>query len=116
LFITKKMIDIFLRIIKYLKIIIIFKYLIKMTDIELGIPAVPFEEEKSLLYRLICIFNPNNITNKELFGSDESKGPIITCLAKSSVILCRIIILGLFMSIFTLIGYTIYLSATGQKI
>lgn len=86
-----------------------------MTDIESQIPIV-IEEEKSILYRLICLFNPINITNKELFGSNESKGPIITCLAKSCVILCRIIILALFISIFTLIGYTIYLSATGQKI
>ena len=33
-----------------------------MTDIESGIPVV-IEEEKSLLYRLICLFNPINITN-----------------------------------------------------
>jgi hypothetical protein len=71
--------------------------------------------ENNYFYKFLCLFNPNTLTNKELFGSDEPVHPLCVCITKVFVILLRLVHVGVILLCITFTFYIIYLSITGKK-
>ena len=90
-------------------------------DIKPEVPEIEPTEKKeepvenNYFHKFLCMFNPNTITNKELFGSDDQVHPLCVCISKVFVILLRLINVCVILLCITFIFYIIYLSITGKK-